>query len=205
MGETRPVSHTVPMTPQFVPAPTTPPAPGAWRRAVLVTVAVFAVAGAIGGWAWQRFAPLARYTVDGDGASLGEEQMTRVFGPDGTFVSIGFLAALVLGGLLFWWLHDRGPWSVPLVVIGSALGSGVAWSIGMLLAPDDFDARLAAAKPGDTLAAALELHAWSALAAWPVGAALAAAIIAAITWRHEPPPPPEPHGPGPASDQTPWM
>jgi hypothetical protein len=207
MGETLPVSHTVSMTHQFAPAPPARPAPGVWRRALLVTVGVFAVAGAIGGWAWQRFAPLALYTVDDDGATLDEEQMTRVFGPDGTFVTIGFAAALVLSGLLFWWLHERGPWSVPLVLIGSAIGSGAAWSIGTLLAPDDFDARLAAARPGDLLTAPLELHAWSALAAWPVGAALAAAVVAAITWRHETPPTtgPATGAPGPASEPSPWM
>jgi hypothetical protein len=156
-----------------------------WRRAVAVTLAVFLVAGALAGWAWQQFAPLAQYTVDESGAALGEEQMTRVFDPDATFVSIGFIAALVLGGLLFWWLHTYGPWAVGVVVLGSAVGSGVAWGVGMLLGHDPLQARLQAAKPGDLLAAPLELHTWTPLASWVVGAALAAAIIAAATWRNE--------------------
>jgi hypothetical protein len=207
MGETHPVGHTVPMTtmPPQPPQPVRSGPPRDWRRAVLVTLAVFTAAGAVGGWIWQQFAPLARYTVDAEGATLAEEEMTRVFGPDGTFVSIGFAGALVLGGVLFWWLHDHGPWTVPLVVLGSALASGVAWGVGTLLSPDDFDERLAAAKPGDLLPASLELHAWSALAAWPVGAALATAVIAAITWRNEPQEqPPATDGPPPAS-QSPWM
>jgi hypothetical protein len=209
MGETFSVSHTVPVT-QTVPAPPAHPRAGGWRRAVLVTAAVFAVAGVVGGWAWQQFSPLAQYTVGEDGATLDEEQMTRVFGPDGTFVSIGFCAALVLGGVIFWWLHERGPWSVPLVVAGSAVGSGIAWGVGMLLGHEDLDPRLAAARTGDVLTAPLELHAWSALAAWPVGAALAAAVIAAITWRHDQSAAHDPASPATArpdqtSDRTPWL
>ena len=56
----------------------------------------------------------------------------------------------------------------------------------MLLGHDPLQPRLEAAKPGDLLAAPLELHTWTPLAAWLVGAALAAAIIAATTWRAEP-------------------
>jgi hypothetical protein len=152
----------------------------------MITVAVFVVAGAVAGWAWQQFSPLAQYTVDKSGAALGEEQMTKIFGPDGTFVSIGFVAALVLGGLLFWWLHNHGPWAVAVVVVGSALGSGVAWEVGMLLGHHPLQPRLQAAKPGDLLAAPLELHTWTPLVAWVIGAALAAAVIAASAWRSEP-------------------
>lgn len=157
-----------------------------WSRAVAVTIAVFLVAGAVAGWGWQQFAPLAQYTVDENGGSLGEEQMTKVFGPDGTFTSIGFLTAFVLGALLFWWLRNYGPWAVGIVVVGSALGAGVAWGVGMLLGHDPLQARLQTAKPGDLLDAPLELHTWTPLAAWLVGAALAAAIIAATTWRADP-------------------
>lgn len=167
----------------------TPPAPPTqfpWRRAVPITVAVFVVAGVVAGWAWQRFSPLAQYTVDKSGAALGEEQMTKIFGPDGTFVSIGFLTALVLGGLLFWWLHTYGPWAVGVVVLGSALGSGVAWGVGMLLGHNPLQPRLQAAKPGDLLAAPLELHTWTPLVAWVIGAALVVAVIAASAWRSEP-------------------
>ncbi|HEU4946057.1 MAG TPA: hypothetical protein VFT31_02780 [Kribbella sp.] len=182
-------------------SPAAPPKAFPWARAVAITVAVFVVAGAVAGWAWQQYSPLAQYTVDERGASLGEEQMTRVFGPDGTFVAIGFLTALVLGGLLFWWLHTYGPWAVGVVVAGSALGSGVAWGIGMLLGHEPLQPRLEAAKPGDLLAAPLELHTWTPLAAWVIGAALAAAIIAASTWRSEPA-----TGPAPAaSEHAPWV
>ncbi|GAA1609781.1 hypothetical protein GCM10009789_75190 [Kribbella sancticallisti] len=157
-----------------------------WGKAIAVIVAAFLVAGVIGGWAWQQFAPLAQYTVDENGGSLGEEQMTKVFGPDGAFTSIGFLAGLVLGGLLFWWLRNYGPWSVGIVVLGSALGAGIAWGVGMLLGHDPLQPRLETARPGDLLAAPLELHTWTPLASWLVGAALASAIIAALTWRSEP-------------------
>jgi hypothetical protein len=157
-----------------------------WAKAIAVTVAVFLVAGAIAGWAWQQFAPLAQYTVDERGGSLGEEQMTKVFGPDGTFTAIGFLVALVLGGALFFWLRNYGPFSVAVVAIGAVLGGGVAWGVGMLLGHDPLQPRLEAAKPGDLLDAPLQLHTWTPLASWLVGAALAAAIIAAAGWRSEP-------------------
>lgn len=157
-----------------------------WAKAVLVTVAVFLVAGVVAGWAWQQFSPLAQYTVDEQGGSLGEEQMTRIFGPDGTYTAIGFVTALVLGGALFWWLRNYGPWSVAIVALGACLGSGVAWGVGMLLGHDPLQPRLQAAKPGDLVAAPLELHTWTPPVAWLVGAALACAIIAATSWRSEP-------------------
>ncbi|MEU4197554.1 hypothetical protein AB0E69_37040 [Kribbella sp. NPDC026611] len=157
-----------------------------WAKAVLVTVVVFLVAGVVAGWAWQQFSPLARYTVDEQGGALGEEQMTQIFGPDGTYTAIGFVAALVLGGALFWWLRNYGPWSVAIVALGACLGSGVSWGVGMLLGHDPLQPRLQAAKPGDLVAAPLELHTWTPTVAWLVGAALACAIIAATSWRAEP-------------------
>jgi sterol desaturase/sphingolipid hydroxylase (fatty acid hydroxylase superfamily) len=222
------VSHTVEVSqplqpyqgsPQYQAVPEEPSLP--WGRAIAVTLTVFLLAGVAAGWAWQQFAPLARYTVDGNGGSLGEEEMTRVFGPDATFVVIGFIAGVVLGGLVFWWLHRYGPWSVAVVLVGSAIGSGVAWTVGMLLGHDPLDPRLEAAKPGDLLPAPLELHGWTALSSWVVGAALVTAIIAATTWRNEPATPAvqaaaQPAQPGQpvtghataetpaASEQSPW-
>ncbi|MGW1346653.1 hypothetical protein ACWCOV_36760 [Kribbella sp. NPDC002412] len=174
--------------PSGVPFGTPPPQEPAmpWAKAIAVTVIGFLVAGVVAGWAWQQFSPLAQYTVDEQGGALGEEQMTRVFGPDGAFTAIGFLVALVLGGALFWWLRNYGPWSVAIVTLGAVLGSGVAWGVGMLLGHDPLQPRLEAAKPGDLVSAPLELHTWTPAAAWLVGAALAAAIIAATTWRAEP-------------------
>jgi hypothetical protein len=157
-----------------------------WGKAVVVTVLVFLVAGVVAGWAWQQFSPLAQYKVDERGGSLGEEQMTRIFGPDGTFTAIGFVAAAVLGAALFWWLRNYGPWSVAIVALGACLGSGVSWGVGMLLGHDPLDPRLRAARPGDLVAAPLELHTWTPAASWLVGAALACAIIAATTWRADP-------------------
>lgn len=162
MGHTGEVSQYPQPYPQPYYQPAVAPEPSLpWARALSVTVAVFLVVGAIGGWVWQQYAPLARYSVDADGGSLGEEEMTRVFGPDGTFTAIGFIAGLVIGGALFWWLHRYGPWAVAIVVAGSALGSGVAWGVGMLLGHDPLDPRLEAAKPGDLLPAPLELHGWT--------------------------------------------
>lgn len=205
MGHTGEVSQYPQPYPQPYYQPVVAPEPSLpWARALGVTVAVYLVAGAIGGWIWQQFAPLARYTVDANGGSLGEEEMTRVFGPDGTFTSIGFIAGLLIGGALFWWLHRYGPWAVAIVVVGSALGSGVAWGVGMLLGHDPLDPRLEAAKPGDLLPAPLELHGWTPLASWIVGAALVAAVIAATTWRNDPPAAATGSA-SPASEQTPWM
>ncbi|MFF0340689.1 hypothetical protein [Kribbella sp. NPDC004875] len=158
-----------------------------WAKAVLVTVVVFLAAGVVAGWAWQQFSPLAKYTVDEQGGALGEEQMTRIFGPDGTFTAIGFVAAMVLGAALFWWLRNYGPWSVAIVALGACLGSGVCWGVGMLLGHDPLKPRLQAAHPGDLVPAPLELHTWTPLIAWLVGAALACAVIAATTWRADPP------------------
>ena len=135
-----------------------------WSKAIAVTSRCSWSPVPSRGWAWQQFAPLAQYTVDENGGALGEEQMTKVFGPDGMFTAIGFLTALVLGAVLFWWLRNYGPWAVGIVVLGSALGAAVAWGVGMLLGHDPLQPRLEATKPGDLLAAPLELHTWTPLA-----------------------------------------
>jgi hypothetical protein len=180
------MSQTVGVTyPPPVPAPPPAAAGRSWARAVAVSLTVFVLAGVVAGWAWQHWAPLAHYVVDASGGSMNEEEMTRVFAPDGLFTAIGFLTALVLAAALFWWLRDSGPIAVAVVVLGAAAGAGVTWGLGMLLGHDALDPRLVAAKPGDLVAAPLELHGWSAMASWPLGAALAVAIIAALSWRQE--------------------
>lgn len=199
----RPSPYVAPVSGNSFGAPAVVDRPLPWAKAVLVTVVVFLVAGVVAGWAWQQFSPLAQYTVDEQGGSLGEEQMTRIFGPDGTFTAIGFLAALVLGGALFWWLRNYGPWSVAIVALGACLGSGVCWGVGMLLGHDAIEPRLRAARPGDLVAAPLELHTWTPAAAWLVGAALACAVIAATTWRADPVAPVATTSQPPASDPAP--
>src|SRR6266540_1909268 len=186
IGDTVLMSQTVGVTyPPLVPAPSPAAVGRSWARAVAVSLTVFVLAGVVAGWAWQHWAPLAHYVVDASGGSMNEEEMTRVFAPDGLFTAIGFLTALVLAAALFWWLRDHGPIAVAVVVLGAAAGAGVTWGLGMLLGHDPLDPRLAAARPGDLVAAPLELHGWSALASWPLGAALAVAIIAALGWRQE--------------------
>lgn len=194
MSQTAGVTHAAP-------EPVSPAsAPVRWRLLVGSCLAAFGIAGLAGGWLWKQYAPDASYLVDAAGASLDEEQMTRVFGPDGAFVVIGFAAALLVGGLVFWWLRGSGPWAVTAVVLSSLVGSGVAYGLGMLLGHDPLDPRLRAARPGDLVAAPLEIHAWTALASWPVGAALAVTILAALQWRHEITDAAQPS----PSEQTPW-
>lgn len=120
-------------------------------------------------WAWLVHLP--SYVVgEGYFAGLTERGQTEFFAADAWFVIIGLGAGLGVGWVAWAWLRDLG-WPVALLATFAGLGTGVVcMGIGQLLGPGSFDARLATAKPGDSVPISLQLHSLPALAAWGLAA-----------------------------------
>ncbi|MFZ1411036.1 MAG: hypothetical protein WAS07_06245 [Micropruina sp.] len=141
------------------------------RRATLTRLAlVGTLAVALGLFAatiWRAFVTLPNYVVQADGsATITERGLTEIFASDAWFTACGAVVGLVLG-LVVWKLLGSLGWLSAVVAVAAGLLSGaVCWQLGPLLGPGNFDERLAAARPGDLVPIAFELHAVSALAAW---------------------------------------
>ena len=132
-----------------------------------VLAGVAALTGALAAVVWVRVATLPEYVVRADGtATITESGQQQFISADATFVLIGLVVGLLLGGLAWSWFKHVG-WACAIIATGAGLLAGlVCWGVGELLGPGPFDARLAVAQPGDVVQVALQLRSPSALAVW---------------------------------------
>ncbi|WP_052462472.1 hypothetical protein [Nigerium massiliense] len=136
-----------------------------------VLAAVSALAGVVGAFVWSRVAVLPGYRVAADGsATLGELGQMQIVSADAVYVLVGMAVGLLLGPLAWTWFKHVG-WPCALIATGAGLLAAlVCRSVGQLLGPGPFDARLAAAQPGDLVPVSLHLDAPSAIAVWAFAA-----------------------------------
>ncbi|MER5477883.1 AAA family ATPase [Streptomyces sp. NPDC002734] len=154
------------------------------RQAALVLGALTA-AGLLLGLLWVWLAPrvpLVGEVADGRWvAFLADIEGEQSVGAAGTFTLLAAGFGL-LSAVPVFLLARRG--GVPVVVglcLGGLLGSLVAWQIGMSLGPtSDVAAHARQVGEGVRFDAPLELHAISALAAWPVVALLTHLTLTAL-------------------------
>lgn len=116
---------------------------------------------------WRNLVTLPTYLVQADGsATISERGLTEIFASDAWFAASGAVIGVFLG-VVVWKLFSSLGWPCAVIAAGAGLVAGVVcWLVGPLLGPGGFDARLAAARPGDLVPIAFELHAVSALAVW---------------------------------------
>lgn len=134
---------------------------------LLLSVLVGVCAGVL----WEKAVVLPGYTIGSSGtASTTERGLAEFFSGDAWFSLIGFLASIGLGIVAWKWFGELG-WPVVFVAVLGAVGSAlVCWWVGYQLGPGPFDARLAAARPGDFVPIALNLTSPVALLVWAFGA-----------------------------------
>lgn len=123
------------------------------------------------GFLWERLAVLPGYTVAQNGtATTTERGLAGFVSGDAWFSCVGFFVSIGLGIVAWKWFGRLG-WPVVIVAIVGAVCSGlVCWWVGYRLGPGNFDARLAAAKPGDFVPIALTLRTPVTLMVWAFGA-----------------------------------
>lgn len=134
------------------------------------------VCGALAAVFWAGVVSLPTYQVEADGSAFTTERgLAAYFASDAWYCFAATVVGAGLGVVAWRWFRSLG-WPVALIAGAVSLVAGlVCWQVGQLLGPGPFDERLAAAKPGDVVPIALELHATSAIALWPfvaVGAVL---------------------------------
>jgi hypothetical protein len=170
-------------------------------RAVLITGALFLVAGLVGGWLWSEFADPPAFEVVRSTAIMGEEEAGRQFGVDVTFALIGLAVAFPLGLLTGWRWHRVGWPQAVACAVAAGIAAVVAWRLGVILGPEDPAGLLDGASVGDLLPEQLDVHARGLLLAWPVGAL--AGFVAAVLLFSRPPLPPPYGGPAPSDPGSP--
>ena len=144
--------------------------PGRTWRTVWFAVFVM-VTGVIGATAWALLAHRPGYIVTEDlGAHLTERGQADVFSSDALFVTVVGLVGLLTGVVAWLRFRDLG-WLVCVhALLGGAVAALIVWQLGLLVSPNNFDQRLAAASAGDVVPIDLALHSLTALLVGPFGA-----------------------------------
>ena len=158
----------------------------------IVVLAVFAAAGALAGWLWERWwTPISGVVVDGTWVAgyrqVGESfvfdfpSLEGFFAGTAQYVVIGVVGGLVLGVISS--LLGRHSEIVMLVAValGSAVAGLVAYQLGTHLGPVDPTSLEAAAADGTQLPANLSIQGASPFVAWPLGALLGLSITYLLT------------------------
>jgi hypothetical protein len=114
------------------------PRPGVsvvWQ--VVAVVVLFAFAGAVAGWVWDRvWDPPSGVAFEGSWY-LDSTGRRAQFTSTGWFVVVGAVTGLVLGSLCAW-LFERSELATLLaVLLGAALATYLMYAVGLALSPED--------------------------------------------------------------------
>ncbi len=162
-----------------------------WQVSVFLLFCVGA--GVVSGILWAVFAFRPGYELTDDlEASMGERGLAEIFAADAFFSLLLAAVGLVIG-VACWILFQRNGWWVcALAVLGAGIAGLLAWQVGLLVTPNDFEERLAMAVGGDVVPVDLQLRATAALLVAPFAAITPVMLLAAFA--------PEPREPVPAAD-----
>ena len=146
-----------------------------WRGSlvtVLGTALTGLVLGAVTGVLWWWITPTEQWIKVDGGLGAAELSSPNWFAADGWFLVLGVLAGLLLTGISWVWARRNPIALVVGLLVGAALLSVVAWSVGGFLGPPDPNVAAASVAVGSTVEGSLGLRALGVLAA-PVISALA--------------------------------
>lgn len=150
-------------------------------RVALGHLVLALIIGLLTGVLWNRIVSLPRYVLGDNGvASMTERDLAHFFTTDFWYSVIGLVVGVGLG-VWTWWRSGRRGWVVvPLAVVASLVAALVCWWVGVAMDPANFDERLSAASPGQSVPVDFTLEAVSAVALWPLGAVIPLMLASAL-------------------------
>jgi hypothetical protein len=142
-------------------------------RRVGLFVALGLGLGALSGVAWWALTDLPTFRVLSNGGAVTSERgLAGFIAADAWYVVCGAVVGLVVGVLAWRWFGRVG-WLVVVLAAGLGTAAGLlCWFVGYRIGPGSFDARLAAAQPGDLVPIDLTVRARAALLVWPLFAVI---------------------------------
>jgi len=192
--------------PELLAAPPSGGARSAWLvvplQAVLV-VAGFTAAGLAGGRLWYKLWDVPTGVVADGQWYTNEAGLRDDFQGVAWYVTIAFLAGLVLGMLAAWLCSRAELVTLAAVIIGSVLAAYVMYRVGTHLSPGDPHELAKTAQDGDKLKGALRVPGWPPRGAFPFGALLGLTLVYSVSIGRAPTEPTATGGFTPASPYAP--
>lgn len=171
---------------------------------LLIGVAGFGIAGALGAVVWVLVARPPVYVRTAQGAQMDQLQLTGLFPVVGWFAVIALVLSVLVGAGLMLWRVREPLWTVLTALVGSAAGAWVMRFLGRDLGPGDPADKLRHAAVGTTAQVqlvlgdhhyrigALDLAVPVATLVWPAGAMLGIVIVLMLVSSRPPVAAPEP-------------
>jgi len=146
---------------------------------VLVVVAVFAAAGAAGGWLWFRLWDVPPgVAFQGEWVPQpGDEGLAASFDGTALYVVVGFVGGLVLGLLAALLARTSEVATLLAEVVGAAVAGWLAHRVAVRLRPPDPAPLARTAEDLTPLDGNLTVTGRSPYVAWPLGGLLGLAVV----------------------------
>jgi hypothetical protein len=165
---------------------------------VVAVLGTFAVLGVACGvlW-WLAVEPAELTNARGDGASMGELELSRRFAADGWYSVIAIVAGFLGGLVVTWWRSRDFRLTTVLLVPAAGLAAATMALVGRVLGPGDSDVALSRAERGASVPVELAVTATPSYLMWPI-AVLAGALM--VLWSSSGSDQPAEHAAEPAED-----
>lgn len=123
------------------------------------------------GFVWLLLAQPAEWEARAEGIVLTEAASKGQFSVIVLFVVVGAVASLIGGIFAALMLPDLGWALIPFVLVLTAIGSVIAWRLGVALGPPD-PASVTGVSVGDRIPAELGVDGFAPFVVWPISALL---------------------------------
>ena len=164
-----------------------------WAAPALVAASVAGAGialGALGGciwWLWWGPGAKGQIFETTEGPTWypnpWDPGQAQVFAATGEFALVGLGVGLLVGALAAVLARREAFAGFVGLLVGTGLGSAVAYLVGTLLSPPDPQSLVDTEPIGTTLPAAIDVDGWTAYVCWPLGGLLGFMIgIVVISW-----------------------